>query len=116
MLRMTATDRSLRNAHAYKPAMPPATAAAAPLNNKQAWSGSEKNVGRGIGLRRDEYNIQSGNKTRKTTVSLTDHHPDRVQGRPTRRSHKEREAAGVGLVFMLVLSCHFAGKYPDCPF
>jgi hypothetical protein len=103
MLRMTATDRSLLNENAYKPAMPPAIAAAAALNNKQAWGGSEKNVGRGIGLRIDEYNIQSGNNTRNTIARLTDHHPDRVQGRPTTRSHKERGAAGVGLVFMLVL-------------
>ena len=100
---MTATDRSLLNAHAYKPAMPPAIAAAAALNNKQAWSGSEKNVGRGIGLRIDEYTIQSGNNTRNTMARLTDYHPDRVQGRPARRSHKERGAAGLGLVFKLVL-------------
>ncbi len=77
-------------------------AAAAALNNKQAWSGSEKNVGRGIGLRSEEYTIQIGNNTRNTMARLTDHHPDRVQGRPA-RSHKERGAAGLGLVFMLIL-------------
>ena len=47
-------DLSLFDTNANMPTMPPAIADAAALSSKQAWSGSEKNVGRGMGLSRVE--------------------------------------------------------------